>query len=161
MPARDSQPGRTASRSLVERLRALCLALPETSERASWGHPNFRAGRKTFAAFEIIAGRPSIAFRLPAGEVEALLRDSHFFATPYGRGLWVSIWVDGKVDWTLIDRLLRRSCRTVALKRMLAAMDGVPVATANRRRTDSGRNECDRGGDRTHDPRIKSALLYH
>jgi hypothetical protein len=60
MPARDSQPGRTASRPVVERLRSLCLTLPETSERSSWGHPNFRAGRKTFAAFEIVRGRPSI-----------------------------------------------------------------------------------------------------
>jgi predicted DNA-binding protein (MmcQ/YjbR family) len=130
MPTRDSQPGRTASRPVVERLRALCLKLPETSERASWGHPNFRAGTKTFAAFEVIGGRPSIAFRLPPGEVEELLRDGNFFATPYGRGLWVSIWVDGTMDWKLIDGLLRRSYQTVALKRMLAAIR-VPASRRN------------------------------
>jgi predicted DNA-binding protein (MmcQ/YjbR family) len=142
MPARDSQPGRTASRPVVERLRGLCLTLPETSERASWGHPNFRAGKKTFAAFEIIAGRPSIAFRLPPGDVEELLRGRNFFATPYGRGLWASLRVDEQIDWQLVDRLLRRSYRTVALKRMLAAMD------KPQRRGRTGQESSDRTGQR-------------
>jgi len=30
----------------LTRLRALCLAYPETSEASSWGHPNFKAGKK-------------------------------------------------------------------------------------------------------------------
>ncbi len=133
MPTPASQPGRTASRALVRRLRALCLALPETSERASWGHPNFRAGKKTFAAFEIVGGRPSIAFRLPPGEVEQLVRGKDFFPTPYGRGLWASMWVDGRVNWTLVERLLRASYRVVAVKRMLAALETARPARANGR----------------------------
>jgi predicted DNA-binding protein (MmcQ/YjbR family) len=123
MAIREAEPGRVASRALVQRLRGLCLALPETSERSSWGHPNFRAGKKTFAAFEVIRGRPSIAFRLPPEEVEPLLLRKAFFATPYGRGLWVSLWVDGKIDWKLVERLLRRSYRLVALKRMVTALE--------------------------------------
>jgi predicted DNA-binding protein (MmcQ/YjbR family) len=58
----------------LERLRAMCLSFPETSEAASWGHPNFRAGRTVFAAFEHINGRPSIAFRLGPTDVGLLLR---------------------------------------------------------------------------------------
>jgi predicted DNA-binding protein (MmcQ/YjbR family) len=97
--------------------------LPETTEKASWGHPNFRAGKRTFAAFEIIGGRPSIAFRLPPAEVARLLRRRQFFATPYGRDLWVSLGVERAVDWRLVDDLLRRSYRTVAIKRMIDALD--------------------------------------
>jgi hypothetical protein len=41
---------RQFDRPIVAKLRRLCLALPETSERASWGHPNFRAGKRTFVA---------------------------------------------------------------------------------------------------------------
>jgi predicted DNA-binding protein (MmcQ/YjbR family) len=89
----------------------------------SWGHPNFRAGRRTFAAFEIVGGRPSIAFRLPPADVASLLRRKLFFATPYGQSLWASVWADGTPDWRLIDALLRKSYRTVALKRMIAALD--------------------------------------
>ena len=106
----------------LTKLRALCLSLPETNETASWGHPNFKAGKKTFVAFERVKDRHSIAFRLEADEVERRLQRKQFFATPYGRGLWVSVWADGPLDWALVHELLRRSYRTVALKRMLAAL---------------------------------------
>jgi predicted DNA-binding protein (MmcQ/YjbR family) len=110
------------SRPIVQKLRGLCLRFPETRETASWGHPNFRAGKRIFSAFEIVKGRPSIAFRLEAAEVDRLLRKKNFFATPYGGGRWVSVWVDGAIDWRLVARLLDRSYQVVANKRMIAAL---------------------------------------
>jgi predicted DNA-binding protein (MmcQ/YjbR family) len=114
------------SRPTVGKLRALCLAFPETSETASWGHPNFRAGKRIFSAFEIVKGRPSIAFRLEATDVNRLLRNNNFFSTPYGQGRWASMWVDGPVDWRLVARLLERSYRVVANKRMITVLDDPP-----------------------------------
>ena len=111
------------SRPIVEKLRRLCLAFPETSESSSWGHPNFRVGKRTFAAFEIVKGRSSIAFRLDAINAGLLLRRKNSFITPYGQGRWVSLWADGHVDWRLVERLLDRSYRTVANKRMMASLD--------------------------------------
>jgi predicted DNA-binding protein (MmcQ/YjbR family) len=108
----------------LSKLRALCLSLPETTETASWGHPNFKAGKKTFVAFERVKGRASIAFRVEADEVERRLQQKWFFATPYGRGLWASVWADGSLDWRAIHDLVERSYRVVALKRMLDALDG-------------------------------------
>jgi predicted DNA-binding protein (MmcQ/YjbR family) len=119
----DYTPPARFERPVVQKLRTICLALPETTEKASWGHPNFRAGKRTFAAFEIIGGRPSIAFRLPPAEVARLLRRKQFFATPYGQRLWVSVWADSPLDWRLVESLLRSSYRTVALKRMIDALD--------------------------------------
>ena len=113
----------TQNEVTLARLRSLCLALPETSETASWGHPNFKAGKKTFVAFERVKGRASIAFRLEPDEVERLLQRKPFFATPYGRGLWVSAWADAPVDWRAVQDLVERSYRVVALKRMLTALD--------------------------------------
>ena len=107
----------------LQRLRALCLSFPETSEASSWGHPHFRAGKKTFATFERVQGRPSIAFRLEPAEVARLVRRKQFFATPYGRDLWVSTWADVPLDWRVIGDLLERSYRLVALKRMIAALE--------------------------------------
>ena len=99
--------------------------MPEVTETNSWGHPNFRAGKRTFATIEWIGGRPSIAFRLDANEVDLyLLNREEFFATPYGRGKWISIWADGKLDWVLLEDLIVQSYRTVALKRMIAVLDG-------------------------------------
>ena len=108
---------------VLRRLRALALSFPETSEASSWRHPNFRAGKRTFATYERVGGRPSIAFRLNAADIEALLRRPRFFATPYGRGLWVSVWADGPLSWRLIADLLARAYRLVALKRMIKALE--------------------------------------
>jgi len=110
-------------RPVYARARRLCLALPETSERTSWGHPNFRAGKKTFCAFEIVKGRPSIAFKVAPGRARQALRHPQFFETPYGRGRWISVWVDGDLDWTAIGELVEQSYRSVAIKRMLNTLD--------------------------------------
>jgi predicted DNA-binding protein (MmcQ/YjbR family) len=107
----------------LDRLRTLCLSYPETSEAPSWGHPNFKAGKKVFVAFEAIKGRPSIAFRLEPNDVERLLMRKQFFETPYGRRQWVSVWVDDALDWKAVTDLVDRSYRVVALKRMVAALD--------------------------------------
>ena len=105
-------------RPVFARARRMCLAFPETTETVSWGHPSFRAGRKTFCTFEMVGGRPSIAFRLPTEEVERMLkRHTRIIASPYGRGRWISVWVDGKVDWKLIESALDRSYRTVTATR--------------------------------------------
>jgi len=114
---------RLFERPVYKRARRLCLALPETSERTAWGHPNFRAGGNVFCAFEIFKGRPSIAFKLKPAQVERTLRERECFPTPYGRGVWVSMWVDGDIDWDAIGALVETSYRNVALKRMLSALD--------------------------------------
>ena len=58
-----------------------------------------------------------------ASDRDRLLRRKAFFVTPYGRGLWVSMWADEAIDWKLVADLLQRSYRAVALKRMIAALD--------------------------------------
>ena len=114
--------GNAFERPVFARIRRLCLSLPESSEALAWGHPTFKADRKMFCAFEIIAGRPSVAFRLPATDVTAALKQVRCFASPYGRGLWLSVWVDGAVDRKQIEQFIARSYRTVATKRQLAAL---------------------------------------
>jgi predicted DNA-binding protein (MmcQ/YjbR family) len=107
---RAPSPDRT-----LRRLRRLCLSLPDVTEAQSWGHPNFRVGKRTFATFEVYRGRPSIAVKVEAGVEQLLIDDVRFFRTPYGgnRG-WVSAWVDGDVDWTLLKDLVRRAHTLVA-----------------------------------------------
>jgi predicted DNA-binding protein (MmcQ/YjbR family) len=104
-------------RAVFSRARRLCLALPETTETSSWGHPNFRAGNKTFCVFEIVHGRPSIGFRLEPADVRRVVHGANGFDTPYGRQRWASVWVDSEVDWALIKRLIKRSYLVVANKR--------------------------------------------
>ena len=109
----------------IARVRRMCLALLEVHETSAWGHPNFKAGARTFVAIEWINQRPSIALRQTPTEIDLLLRRQGFFVTPYGRGQWVSAWVDASTDWGIVEHLLQRSYRLVALKRMVAALDAV------------------------------------
>jgi len=109
----------------LKRFGELCLSFPETTEVDSWGHPNYRAGKRTFASFEWVNGRSSMAFRLGAADVDFLLRQHEgSFITPYGKGHWISLWADSRIDWPLVEELAERSYRLVALKRMIAALDG-------------------------------------
>jgi predicted DNA-binding protein (MmcQ/YjbR family) len=108
---------------ILSRLRKRCLALPETSESASWGHPNFRAGKRTFVAFEWVEAKPSIAFRLPKADIALCLQRPGFFPTPYGQGKWVSLNAQGRLRWKDIEALVVQSYKTVALTRMLNALE--------------------------------------
>ena len=121
---------------LLQRVRRQCLSFPESTEKSSWGHPNFVAGKKTFVTFEWVKGRPSIAFRLDPTDVDLLLRRQAFFVTPYGQGRWVSLWADGAVNHGLVGRLVEQSYRLVALKRMLAVLDGTKKDGAVLKRQD-------------------------
>ena len=107
---------------LLRRVRSFCLSLPETIEASSWGHPNFRAGKRTFVTYEWIKKRPSIAFRLQRTDVAKYAGAPGFFLTPYGRGQWVSLEADRRVSWRLTKSLILKSYRLVALKRMIQAL---------------------------------------
>jgi len=107
------QPTNSDDRAL-QRLRAICAGLPGTAEVEAWRHPTFRVAGKTFVAYEVITGRPSIAFRVDRDQGEILLKDPRFFATPYGRGLWVSLWADRRVPWKLVTDLVRESYNRTA-----------------------------------------------
>jgi predicted DNA-binding protein (MmcQ/YjbR family) len=107
---------------LLKRIRRFCLALPEVKETDSWGHPNFRAGKRTFVTFERIDDQDTVALRLHPFEVDDLLNHRGFVRTPYGQGKWVSLMVSSRPKWVMVEALLLRSYRLVAIKRMIAAL---------------------------------------
>src|SRR5262245_62156847 len=47
------RPASKAEASAIERLRAICFALPEVTEKIAWGEPTWRAG-KLFAQMDRI-----------------------------------------------------------------------------------------------------------
>ncbi len=108
----------------LDRVRSLCLALPEAREVEAWGHPTFRAGKKMFAAFGGEAGGFTLGLKVGHDRQEELLKDSRFFPTPYAaRQGWVSLTLDGATDWDEVRGLVREAYRQVAIQRMLAALD--------------------------------------
>jgi len=105
------KPVRAAFRRVrdpLEWLRKTCRALPGAVEVEAWGHPNFKADGRAFAAFEFWKGRPSIALLAGAEKQELLVERFGFFRTPYaGKRGWVSAWVDEPAPFELMKSLLR------------------------------------------------------
>ena len=104
-------------RPIFRRLRELCLALPETRETRSWGHPNFRVGTKTFCTLEVVQKASLDCFSRSAGRRHSTqAEEAFFFATPYGRGVWISRWLDEAIEWRALAALIARSHRYMLSK---------------------------------------------
>jgi len=119
------ETGKAVFDHALRRLRAICLALPETREVEAWGHPTFRAGKKMFAGFSSHEGVLSLGLKVGFDRQDELLRDERFFPTPYAaRQGWVSLRIDRRTNWDEVAGLVQEAYRQVALKRMLNALDG-------------------------------------
>jgi len=115
--------GRGSQRTAVERLRAICLALPDTTEKLAWGEPTWRVRGKLFAQLDDHHhGADHLAVWLPAplGEQEAMIftDPARFFRPPYvgGRG-WVGGRIDRRPNWTVIAKLVSQAYGLVASRR--------------------------------------------
>lgn len=105
----------------IQRVREICLALPEAVEQETWGHPTFRVNKKIFASFGEPDDRPSIVFKTRSDTDRDFLlaRDDAFVPAYVGHRGWVGIRLDGKVDWNLVEEFVRLSYRKTAPKKLL------------------------------------------
>ncbi|TYL53277.1 MmcQ/YjbR family DNA-binding protein [Agromyces mariniharenae] len=113
---------------LVERVRRICLALPEAVEVEAWGRPTFRAAKPIFVHVAATSERPlSIVVKTDPEEHLALLQDGRFSGVPYySRDHWVGADLDAPdTDWELLAELIETSYRQVANRRQLAALDAL------------------------------------
>lgn len=110
----------------VARLRQVCLALPEATEREAWGDPTFRVRDKIFATQKRGDGRVSVWCKAPPAGRDALVDadPDRFFVPPYvGHHGWIGIRLDGAVDWGEVADLVRESYRLIAPKRLSTRRD--------------------------------------
>ncbi|WP_188192309.1 MmcQ/YjbR family DNA-binding protein [Nonomuraea sp. SYSU D8015] len=113
----------------LDRLRALCLALPETTERLSHGEPTwFVRGKKTFVMFADHHHDDRLAFwcAAPPGAQEELVAENpeRFFRPPYvGHRGWLGVYLDvDDVDWTEVAEIVADAYRQIAPKSLIARM---------------------------------------
>jgi hypothetical protein len=104
----------------LQRVRAICLALPDVTERLSHGEPSwFVRDKKMFATFADHHHDDRLAFwcAAPQGEQEALVAADprRYFVPPYvgGRG-WVGVRLDVDVEWPVVEEIVKDAYRTVA-----------------------------------------------
>jgi hypothetical protein len=116
--------------SPLARVRKLCLALPEATERLSHGSPTwFVGGKRTFVMYlddHHGDGRLALWVAAPDG-VQAELVDQEperFFVPPYvGHRGWLGVRLDRDPDWDEIAGVVEDAYRCVAPKRALALLD--------------------------------------
>jgi predicted DNA-binding protein (MmcQ/YjbR family) len=128
MPSKKTPRGGRSEATPVERLRAICLALPETTEKVAWGEPTWRVRGRLFAQLDDHHhGADHLAVWLPAplGEQEAMVftDPERFFRPPYvGPRGWVGVRIDRRLDWALVATLVEQAYRQVAPPRLREAV---------------------------------------
>ncbi|WP_328992695.1 MmcQ/YjbR family DNA-binding protein [Kribbella sp. NBC_01245] len=118
----------------LDQVRALCLALPETTERLSHGEPTwFVRDKKTFVMFadQHHDDRQAFWCAAPEGAQESLVEadPTHFFRPPYvGHRGWLGVYLDTPTtDWPLLADLIEDAYRQIAPKSLIATLDTPPA----------------------------------
>ena len=108
---------------VLDRLREICLALPETSERLSHGSPTwFIREKKTFVMYlddHHGDGILGIWCAAPPGAQKELVdtEPERFFVPPYvGHRGWLGVRLDQDVDWEEVAGIVADAYCTVAPK---------------------------------------------
>jgi predicted DNA-binding protein (MmcQ/YjbR family) len=115
------------------RLRSVCLAHPEATEKIAWGDPTWRVRDRIFAMQKgnYDGGRPSVWLKAAPGAQDTLVdaRPSLFFVPPYvGHKGWIGIYLDeARHDWEVIGDLITDSYRLVAGPRLAARLTVSPA----------------------------------
>jgi hypothetical protein len=115
----------------VVRLRSICTAFPEVTERPSHGAPTWFVGDKKSFVTLWPHGHHDIEFphlwcAAPPGAQQELIaaNPDRYFRPPYvgGRG-WLGVRLDRDVDWAEIAELCEDAYRMIAPRRLVQELD--------------------------------------
>ncbi len=115
--------------SPIDRIRRICLALPEAEERPFGGHtaPSWRVRDKLFVMTS--EDGSSMTMKAGPGVQEILVGDDpeRFFVPKYvGSKGWIGLRLDVEHDWDEVAGLIEDSYRLTAPKRLAAQLVGRP-----------------------------------
>ena len=108
----------------MQRVRRICLALPETTEKLSHGEPTFFVRKKVFAMFSNNHhndGHIAVVFPVPIGVQAALIETNpeKFYKPPYvGVRGWIGIELD-RVDDPELALHLQEAWRLIAPRKLV------------------------------------------
>ena len=114
--------------AVLERLRGICMALPEVEERDSHGEPTwFIRGKRTLAMFCDHHHGLRLGFWCPAAEGVQELRMEQdpdtFYRPPYvGVRGWLGVNLDDEPDWEDVEDIVRDAYLKVAPKTLAARL---------------------------------------
>jgi hypothetical protein len=119
-------PTQAERAAALDRLRTICLALPETSERLSHGAPSFFVREKKCFLMLLDDHHGDGIFGIwcaaPPGNQELLVsaNPDRFFRPPYvGHRGWLGVRLNDGVDWDELTGIVEDAFATVAPKKLL------------------------------------------
>jgi hypothetical protein len=125
----------SADELAIQRLREICLALPETIERATHGEAGFFVrDKKLFVSVDDHHhGADRLAFwcAAPSGAQDACIADDpdRYFRPPYvGPRGWRGVRIDNEPDWAEIAEVVRDAYRQVAPRTLVAQIGARPLS---------------------------------
>jgi predicted DNA-binding protein (MmcQ/YjbR family) len=110
------------ARPFFDRVRKLCLSLPETFEKLSHGEPTFFVKKRTFVMFSTNHhgdGNYSIVCNAPEGAQEILVKSDAktFYVPPYvGPAGWIGVRLDKGVTWPAVASVVNDAYRVTLAK---------------------------------------------
>ena len=121
---------------VLERLRRICLGLPEVEERLSHGAPTFFVrGKRPFVMVltnHHDDGRFAIWCAAAAG-MQAVLAEAdpeRFFVPPYvGHRGWLGVRLDRRIDWDELEGIAEDAYAEIAPAKLVAAARAEASAT--------------------------------
>jgi hypothetical protein len=108
--------------SPIDRLRKICLALRDATEKEAWGEPTFRVCGRMFAMYtnnHHNDGRVAVWCKAPLGFQSMMVgvAPKRFFVPPYvGVNGWVGVRLDVEVDWKEVASVVEQGYRMAAEK---------------------------------------------
>ena len=117
--------------SPLEKVRRICLKLPEAHEVEAWGEPTFRVRNKLFAMYAAsnnhhAGGRPALWIKSTHVNQDLLIRSDvdRFFSPPYvGPSGWIGMYLDKRPDWKILESIVRDAYCLTAPRKLSAAID--------------------------------------
>jgi hypothetical protein len=120
--------------AVVDRVRRLCLALPDAYEERAWVGTRWMVRKKTFAHVLGVAVDDAdplvvLSFRSAGEELEMLRHAGHpFFVLGWGRDA-MGMVIDDDTDWDEVGELVTESFCVLAPKKLIARVARPPVGT--------------------------------
>jgi hypothetical protein len=120
---------------IVERIRSLCLALPEVTVRTDYSRTRARSTAQSFdirrRSFCLLVARegpagqpvPLLVLRADRYERAALLSTGRPYFVPRAGRDRIGVLLTGDTDWEEIRELVTESYRILAPKRLTALLD--------------------------------------
>lgn len=123
---------------LLDRVRSICLALPEAYEEPAWTGVRWRVRKRTFAhvytidaestsvlkgTLHIDGEATAVTFRVPGDELQALREQGYpFVFAGWGRDV-MKMHLDDATDWAEVAELLTDSFCLLAPRKLVARVE--------------------------------------